>query len=441
MKNKKLNLVGAAVIALSASTFSINASAATTVWDSANGLLITAQSAMQYAMMSLTNSGIDMVASNQAKLSMTVEASAKRQIAAEKHFRDADHIRKISADAQDMVIDAANQTAPTVGGCIQRTSTELALGIGAANGGKYVGGAALIIYKQRDNTVGSIDNWGQKLYSHDNDADLCSEVDVLRANGRKNLCAEKGVGIMADADKRAGALFSAPGTGETVVRDNTGKAKDETRERIHLTYDKKALGVAQKLIDNIVTGEKPELLPPAAENTPQGRTYVGMTRVHDARLSTATSALTEMVERRAETPSTKESDDAWAKTFSTWRAIFSPGDKPMRWAATGPSVMEAMAVRVYAPMEQSLAMDGKLWDGKSSPYRAGYDDRFKLMNAEEKQREMLNRINLNTQVNWMIFQQLEKSTAIQAAQLAHSMEPIKPEVLQATADAAKRGKK
>lgn len=441
MKNKKLNLVGAAVIALSAS-FSTNANAATTVWDYANGLLIAAQSAMQYAMMSLTNSGIDMVASNQAKLSMTVEASAKRQIAAEKHFRDADHIRKTAAESQDMVIEAANQTSPSVGGCVQRTSSELALGIGAASGGKYVGGAANIIYKQRNNTVGSIDNWGQKLYSHNNDADLCSEIDVLRANGRKNLCAEKGVGLMADADKRAGSLFSAPGTGETVVRDSTGKAKDETRERIHLTYDKKALGAAQKLIDNIVTGEKPELLPPAAENTPPGRTYVGMTRVHDARLSTATSALTEIVERRAETPFTKESDDAWAKTFFTWKAIFSPGNKPMRWVATGPSVMEAMAVKVYAPLEQSMMPDGKsVWDGKSSTYIPGYDDRVKNMYLEDKIAELIRRTNLNTQVNWMMFQQMEKSTAIQAAQLAHSMEPIKPEMLQATADAAKRGQK
>lgn len=421
MNKFKLKSIVVAAVATSALTFGSAANATTTVWDYANGILIAAQTAMQSYMIGLTNSGVDMVASNQAKQSQVQESLVKMQIKHDALREDASYIRQISKESQAAVVEAANQTAPSVNGCVQRTMSEAVIATGVT-GSRSTGGIADKLIRTRANTVGDIDNWGNKLLSHNQDASLCSELDMNRATGRKNLCGGSGEGIRADADKRIGSIFAAAGTGETIVFDDKGKPRVAENVNPHYTMDKQAQDIARKVIDNITTGSKPPLLSVEAENTPAGRGYVAMTRVHDARILAATSALADIAEKRAQP---EESADAsgllkksWEKIVFTWFKL-----NPTRKGFTGlPSQFELMNTRI------------------NRAETTEYYDALMNLSSENVMREQIHATYLNTKVNWMVYQQLERITAIQAASLAHSMEPITADSMKATREAAMRGK-
>lgn len=418
MKKFKLKSVVVALVTTSALTFGGNAMAATTVWDWANGVLIAAQTAMQSYMISLTNSGIDTVASNQAKQSQVQESLVKMQIQHDAHRENAEYIRSVSRGSEEKVVEAATQTAPSIIGCVQRTMQEAQRGAR-----RPTSGIADALIRGRANTVSDIDNWGSKIQAHNEDGSLCSELDVVRATGRKNLCGgtNAGEGIRADADKRIGSIFAAAGTGETMVFNEKGKPRIPENAPPKYSMNQQEQDIAKKVINNITTGSKPPLLPIEAENTPAGRGYVAMTRVHDARLLTAASALTEIAERRAQ-PEPEVGDGpvtkAWLKVVTSWMNL-----DPRRKSFTGlPSQFELMDVEIRAT--------------DLEPYM----NSIKRESSENLQREQVYRTNLNTKVLWMVFQQLERQTSIQAAALANSMEPITQESMKATREAAMRGK-
>jgi hypothetical protein len=420
MKKFKLKSVVVTLVATSALTFGGNAMATTTVWDYANGILIAAQTALQYSMAQLTNSGIDTVASNQAKQSQVQESLVKAQIQHDAHREDAEYIRSVSRGSQEKVVEAALQTAPSITGCVQRTMQEAQRGAR-----RPTSGIADALIRGRANMVSDIDNWGSKINAHNQDASLCSELDAVRSVGRKNLCRGvgevTGEGIRADADKRIGSIFAAAGTGETMVFNQQGRPRIPANAPAKYSMNQQEQDIARKVIDNITTGSKPPLLPIEAENTPAGRGYVAMTRVHDARLLTAASALTEIAERRAQ-PEPEVGDGpvtkAWLKVVTSWRNL-----DPRRSSFTGlPSQFELMDVEIRGT--------------DLEPYM----DSLKRESVENLQREQVYRTNLNTKVLWMVFQQLERQTSIQAAALAHSIEPITQESMRATREAAMRGK-
>ena len=350
------------------------------------------------------------------KLSSAQEATQKAMTKAAETREEASYQREIAKESVSQTMQDARNTRPTVNGCMERTSGQLGAGVGVAGGSRSGAGIAGSVQRNRDNASSPIDTWGSKLGAHNEDPDLCTSLDGARNSKRRTSCGG-GDGIKANADIKAGAIFSAAGTGETVVRDANGNARDPVREVPNFSMEVKDQVIANKAISNIITGDKPPLLPPDVEGTPAGRGYLAMTKVHDARMSTALSALADIAERRAQ-PKTLSAvaQEAWNAKQETFKQLF-----PTRPFPAKPSVFEFVNLRANEPSTKL------------------YQDALKQASGEELQREVIRRMDVNTQVAWLNFQQLERLTAINAAMLAHGMEPVTQESMRSSREAAMRG--
>jgi hypothetical protein len=349
------------------------------------------------------------------KLSRAQEATQKAMTKAAETREEASYQRDVARESVRKTMEDARNTRPTVNGCMERTSGQLGAGVGMAGGSRSGAGVAGSVQRTRDNASSPIDTWGSKLGAHNEDPDLCTTLDGRRNAQRKTQCG--GDGIKANADVKAGSIFAAAGTGETVVRDVNGAARDPNRETANFSMDAKDQLIANKAVANIITGDKPPLLPPDVEGTPAGRGYLAMTKVHDARMSTALGALADIAERRAQ-PKTLSAtaQEAWNAKQETFKQLFANRPFPAK-----PSVFEFMNLRANEPSTKL------------------YQDALKQAGGEELQREMVRRVDVNTQVAWMNFQQLERLTAINAAILAHGMEPVTQEAMRSSREAAMRG--
>lgn len=347
------------------------------------------------------------------------QARWNNQQAVDKTKSQANDNLALSKEFIDDTIENAKRTQPTLNGCIERTSGQLSAGVGMAGGGSRSPRVRGILEKSRDASSSSIQVWGGKLTAHNEDPDLCTSLDAARNSKRKTSCS--GDGIKANADIKSGALFAAAGTGETVVRNAAGAPLDAAREAPNYSMEPKDQIIARKAIQNIVTGEKPELLTPEVEGTPGGLGYLAMTKTHDARMSTAISALVEIVDRRSQPDALNAvAQEAWTKKQDVFKELFPSRKNNI---PTKPSLYEFMNLRVNEPNTKF------------------YQDALKLSNGEDLRRDMIRRSDVGTQVNWMVFQQLERLTAINAAMLAHNLEPVTLEKMKAQFDAAQRGGK
>lgn len=342
------------------------------------------------------------------------ELTQKAVATMSKEREEASYQRDVARSSVERDNQAKVDTAPSLNGCIERTSGQLGVGVGVAGGSGS--GFRSVVQRARNNVAGNIDNFGTKLRNHVEDIDLCSALDVNRKDARKNNCTV--IGIKENADFKVGSIFSAAGTGETVVRNRQGNIIDPRRESPNFSMDVRDQIIANKAISNIVTGgDKPLLLPASVEGTPAGRDYLAMARVHETRMTTALSALSDISDKRAQPKNLDQTaTEAWRTKQEAFRELF-----PNRQFPEKPSVYEFMNLRVNEPNTKV------------------YQDVLKQVGGEELMRASIRRSDLNTQISWMVYQQLERLTAINAAALAANLEPITKEMLDASHQSALAG--
>lgn len=301
--------------------------------------------------------------------------------------------------------DAAEALRPTLIACKQRAASSAGAGARGGGGGAAPAKIAQQVSSARDKTVSLPDAANQTIGNKKIDPDLCSASDITE---RGNGCGGA-VGSKANADLKSGSIFAAAGTGPTAVIKPDGTV-DASKADSNFVFDAKDQKIAKMSINNIISGAPPITLGKNAQNTPAGRAYIGMVDRYNSRLSTGIDTLTYMAGLRAEAQNmTSGQQEAW-KNFSA----YIPKLYPARKAPEKPSVYEYMNTQAYYT---DLKEYQKQLDQISDPVLAT--------------KELIRRVNFNTQVQWMNYTLMEKMAAVQSAALAQGVEPISREMLSA----------
>lgn len=299
--------------------------------------------------------------------------------------------------------DAAEALRPTLIACKQRAAGSAGAGARGGGGGAAPAKLAQQVSSARDKTVSLSDAANQTIGNKIIDPDLCSASDITE---RGNKCGGA-VGSKANADLKSGSIFAAAGTGPTAVIKPDGTV-DASKANPNFVMDAKDQKIAKMSINNIISGAPPITLGKNAQNTPAGRAYIGMVDRYNTRLTTGIDMLTYMAGLRAEAQNLTSAQSAGWKNFSAYIPQLYKG----RTAPQNPSVYEYMNTQVYYT--------------DLSDYKKMVES---LGNQELLTKHLIERVNINTQVQWMNYTLMEKMAAVQAAALAQGVEPISRDTL------------
>lgn len=342
------------------------------------------------------------------------ELTAKAVDAAQEQREEARYQQDVQREIQRRNIESAVSLQPTGRACAERTSSRVA-GVGRAGGGRSAAAIAKSVNDSREFTANPTDALEQALNVKNKDTDLCTSSDARLADKRRLACS--GEGLKADAQRKAGSVFAAAGTGSTVVLDAAGRPRNATMAEASYSMDAKDQLIASSAIKNIVTALPPTALPPEAEATGSGRAYRGLQEKYEARMSTATEALSHMASKNfIPDPSTLTADqrNAWLKQETKFRELY--GNR-RDWAKAGPSQNEAMNLLVFGT--------------DTDTYKKSL-----LVPSDDLLRALINSVNIGNQLQLTAVRQSERATAVQAALLAQQLEPITSQTLEATRNEA-----
>lgn len=313
--------------------------------------------------------------------------------------------------AQEKVFAAQKETRVTAAACDARRSSGVSRGVNSAmvSGNPAVTAAMNATVGSRDKVTDRIVPWSQKMLEVKNNKDLCTASDVANSSARGLSCSA--VGKKAGADTSAASIFQAAGTGP-----GTSKPADKTLEGDDIK-------IAAQAINNIITGDPPITLTKAQEGTQQGKIYLAMLKTYNARISSYKEVLSDALMKSSAIPKDSAgyalAKSSWASKGSVFREVYGPS---------------ARMPEVPSP---NAAMDLEVKESTTKTYL----DNVARLSGDEASRELIKRVDLNTRVNYELYQLMSKVAIAQASNYASQQEPISPEKLEAVKRAAQESVK
>jgi hypothetical protein len=301
---------------------------------------------------------------------------------------------------------AALRNQPTLAQCRQISSKEAAKQATRSGGG---GGARVAgaIYKSMENIVNNEDNANMTLNQTAATPSLCSELDVARSKTRKNNCAA--IGDKADANTKAGSIFAAAGTGTTAVTDKDGKVKDPTKAAPSWTMTAEDEKIARDSIKiGMSSDPPPSRLSVGAESTGPGLIYQSMYKTYAVRMSNSQEAKVNILSKSLSVGISDFAKKYWATQEVYFNEI---------WGTTRvfKNTMPTINERLNLEVQKSMTTE--------------YTTELNKKTLDQSVKELVNRVNLNNEIQLLSLRQLESLTSVNASLLEQSIDPVKREKL------------